>query len=263
VEGVGLTLFKKVMEYLVILLAVLCAVFQNKAIPDTGRKIPSYIRLALTFFIISELSFTLYVDVYGALNAFGHLLKLISYGFIARMVIGEGLDKPYEYLFKEVYQKSIRDSLTGLLNRSGLEEIAHTLFVREKRYPSTFACIFMDLDNFKSINDRFGHAEGDLALIEFSKLLRSSFRESDLLARVGGDEFAVLMEGGLPGASLCETRLQQAVATWTGDNPFRASIGVTTGVVLRPSGSDKSLLELLAQADEEVRRFKLLKKGVR
>jgi diguanylate cyclase (GGDEF)-like protein len=263
VEEVGLTPFKKAMEYLVIFLAALCFVFQDKLIPNTGRKIPSYIRWALAFFIASELSFTLYTDVYGVFNAFGHLMKLISYMFVARMVIGEGLEKPYEYMFKDIYQRSIRDQLTGLLNRSGFEEMVQTLFTQEKRYPKNFAFIFMDLDNFKSINDRYGHAEGDLALIEFSKLLRSSFRESDLLARVGGDEFAVLIQGGIAEATLCETRLQQAVAYWTQSNPFRTSIGVTTGVVFRPSGSDISIFELLAQADEEVRRFKLLKKGVR
>lgn len=263
VEGVGLTIFKKAMEYLVVVLALLCIVFQNKLIPNTGEKLSGYIRLSLVFFILSELSFTLYVDVYGAFNAFGHLMKLFSYGFIAEMAIGEGLEKPYEYLFKEVYQKSIRDSLTGVFNRSGLEEMAQTLFVREKRYPTNFAFIFMDLDNFKSINDRFGHAEGDLALNEFSKLLRATFRESDILARVGGDEFAVLMQGETAGATLCESRLQQAVAAWTNANPYRASIGVTLGVVLRPAGSDISILELLAQADEQVRRFKYLKKGLR
>ena len=262
-EGVGLTPFKIAMEYLIILLAVLCVLFLHKLVPDLGRKIHTLIRLALVFFILSELSFTLYVDVYGVLNAFGHLLKLISYGFIAQMVIGEGLEKPYEHLFKEVYQKSIRDSLTGLFNRSGLEEMAHTLLSREKRYPANLAFVFMDLDNFKSINDRFGHAEGDLALNEFGKLLRSSFRESDILARVGGDEFAVLMHGELAGAKLCEKRLQAAVAGWKQANPYRASTGVTTGVAIRPAGSDISIFELLAQADEEVRRLKLLKKGVR
>jgi len=263
VEGVGITPFKKAMEYVIVLLAVLYVVFQNKVIPSLGHTISIYIRLALVSFILSELSFTLYVDVYGTLNALGHLLKLISYGFIAQMVIGEGLEKPYEHLFGEVYQKSIRDSLTGLFNRSGFDEMAHTLFFREKRYPADFTCIFMDLDNFKRINDRYGHAEGDLALNEFSKLLRTSFRESDILARVGGDEFAVLMEGGMESAMLCETRLQQAVAKWTQANPYRAATGVTTGAVVRPSGSDTSIFELLAQADEEVRKLKLLKKGVR
>jgi len=85
---------------------------------------------------------------------------------------------------------SFYDSLTGLHNRNFFEEEVKR--VESGRF-NPIGLIICDLDNLKSINDSFGHKEGDSLLIAFSKILKASFRKSDIISRIGGDEFAVLL----------------------------------------------------------------------
>lgn len=97
-------------------------------------------------------------------------------------------------MFKEVerirYQAE-HDSLTGLYNRTALETIINTLFTNGNKLDCSF--IMIDIDNFKTINDVFGHDKGDEVLCDVSTILKNHFRKSDIVARFGGDEFAVFM----------------------------------------------------------------------
>lgn len=95
----------------------------------------------------------------------------------------------------EAIQLATLDDLTKLSNRRGFLLLSeHSLSVsRREKLP--LVLIFMDLDRFKFVNDEFGHAEGDKALITFANLLKSTFRESDIFARLGGDEFVILLSG--------------------------------------------------------------------
>lgn len=88
---------------------------------------------------------------------------------------------------------SVRDPLTGLYNRRRFEEFLEQEIVRGDRYFHTFSIIMVDLDNFKFINDNYGHPVGDLVLKELSIFLASDLRRGDLLARLGGDEFALIL----------------------------------------------------------------------
>jgi len=90
-------------------------------------------------------------------------------------------------------EKSLLDPLTGLDNKRGLEVNAKTLMALARRNNQSVAVIFIDIDNFKPINDQFGHDVGDKALIAFSQCLKNILRRSDLIARVGGDEFVLLL----------------------------------------------------------------------
>jgi diguanylate cyclase (GGDEF)-like protein len=85
------------------------------------------------------------------------------------------------------------DGLTGLLNRRMVDEKLHDEFKRSKRYDSAFSFAIIDLDHFKNINDTYGHSGGDEVLREVSKTLSHSFRETDIVGRFGGEEFAVIM----------------------------------------------------------------------
>lgn len=85
------------------------------------------------------------------------------------------------------------DDLTKLSNRRGFESLAQHALGLCKRVARPACLLYFDLDMFKQINDRFGHAEGDTALINFSSLLAGNFRESDVIGRLGGDEFAVFL----------------------------------------------------------------------
>ncbi|WP_419419559.1 diguanylate cyclase [Legionella sp. D16C41] len=95
----------------------------------------------------------------------------------------------------ESLQLSITDELTGLSNRRGFLKIANYLFQKCQRENQEFNLLFFDLDKFKPINDKFGHAEGDKVLKTFSKCLLQNFRCHDVIARLGGDEFCVFCSG--------------------------------------------------------------------
>lgn len=100
------------------------------------------------------------------------------------------------------FSMAVTDELTGLSNRRGLFTVGQKVVDVCRRGGHPIALAFFDLDGFKSINDRFGHAEGDAVLKSFAELLRKTFRHSDVVARLGGDEFVVV----LPDASIDEAR---------------------------------------------------------
>src|SRR6185312_3904038 len=105
------------------------------------------------------------------------------------------------------------DDLTGLYNRRGFQTLARQHMKMADRMRKRVSHIFVDLDGLKEINDSLGHREGDLALIEAADLLKETFRESDIIARIGGDEFVVL---ALETVGLAQehwvTRLQENLA---------------------------------------------------
>jgi hypothetical protein len=88
---------------------------------------------------------------------------------------------------------SIRDPLTRLYNRRKFEEFLRYEFSRSSRHQHSFCLIIIDLDNFKAINDTYGHPVGDIVLEQFADILRKHSRKSDLVARLGGDEFALIL----------------------------------------------------------------------
>jgi len=116
-------------------------------------------------------------------------------------------------LVSDLRRLSRHDGLTGLLNRRALEDALTTQLQRSRRNGEAFCVLMLDADHFKRINDRFGHAVGDLALKHLSALLRSHMREVDRLARFGGEEFVVLLPGlALADALPVAERLRQAIA---------------------------------------------------
>lgn len=100
-----------------------------------------------------------------------------------------------------------RDSLTGLSNLRGFLEIGRYLLALSTRLGHEVKAVYVDVEGFGSFNERLGMAAGDRALVEIAQALLASFRESDLIARVGGDEFCVLLSTGAD--SRLESRLQR------------------------------------------------------
>jgi diguanylate cyclase (GGDEF)-like protein len=96
-------------------------------------------------------------------------------------------------LQEQLKSSAITDYLTGLLNRRGFFTLAEQQCKLADRTGQRMSLLFIDLDNMKQINDTLGHKEGDRALIDTASLLRKTFREADIVARIGGDEFAVLL----------------------------------------------------------------------
>src|SRR5438046_8978906 len=94
---------------------------------------------------------------------------------------------------EEFQEKAIRDTLTGLYNRRLAEERLMVEVTRSKRYGHPLSVLALDLNDFKLINDGYGHAAGDLVLKRFADRLKQAIRVPDLAARIGGDEFLVLL----------------------------------------------------------------------
>jgi diguanylate cyclase (GGDEF)-like protein len=93
----------------------------------------------------------------------------------------------------ELESRVDEDPLTGLLNRRGFERAFERALAYVQRYGATAALLFLDLDGFKAVNDRYGHAAGDWALGRIARLISGHVRASDVVARIGGDEFVVLL----------------------------------------------------------------------
>ena len=154
------------------------------------------------------------------------------------------------------YQAST-DPLTTLNNRRHFLLKADQEFLRFKRYGTDFAMLMLDLDYFKNVNDTYGHQTGDALLREFARQMRVAFRHSDVLGRVGGEEFCVLLlESSLHRGIEVAERLRQLVEK----NPlqlnaitvpYTVSIGVTTS-----SLSDASLDGIMRRADAALYRAK-------
>jgi diguanylate cyclase (GGDEF)-like protein len=117
------------------------------------------------------------------------------------------------------------DPLTGLLNRRGVEHAASEMLAASPAGAVTI--LFVDVDGFKAINDRYGHAEGDRALVALASLLRTTVRTSDHVARVGGDEFVVVL-GAEADPDAAAGRVRQAFAAWRAPND-RYSLRVSVG----------------------------------
>ncbi len=157
----------------------------------------------------------------------------------------------------EVLQLATTDPLTGLANRRSLIDRLDVALSRSVRSGRTVTVLYLDLDNFKVVNDRLGHAAGDHVLVEVARRLRRAVRPSDTSARIGGDEFAVVCdELGAPGeAALVAARilaaLQAPIAVADTSVVVTPSIGVATGRVM-----DNDAKTLLANADVALYRAK-------
>ena len=154
-------------------------------------------------------------------------------------------------LYDELRQLAYRDPLTGLANRSRLQDrVDHALERMQGRSPNHAAVLFIDLDHFKHLNDRFGHAKGDRALQIIADRIRTIIRPGDTAGRLGGDEFAVLLEdveGGEVVAVVCQ-RLIDGLSQPIELGDASPIVGASIGYAL--SGSDSSTSEnLLRNAD--------------
>lgn len=148
---------------------------------------------------------------------------------------------------------SQRDPLTGAHTRSWFK--AHLAGRLKEARTSPFTLMMIDLDNFKKINDTWGHLEGDRALVTVVELLRRSLRSTDVIARFAGDEFLVL--AGLSGAGECaiiQRRIQQHLLAYNMNSGKPYTLGWSTGTIY--CDKPRNLDELLASVDEHMYRAK-------
>ena len=173
-------------------------------------------------------------------------LLLTAAGNLVRFVL------EHEAIQREMARQARTDPVTGLLNRRAfLEEIARCAErLDREELPGTL--MFVDLDNFKSVNDSLGHEMGDQVLIHTATLLRNVVRPTDLVARLGGDEFAVWMNGAdhMTAAERAEqlrTQVPHEMSELAGTSTLR--LGVSIGIATRSFGSQEQIDSVLRRAD--------------
>lgn len=162
-------------------------------------------------------------------------------------------------LQKMLQSLTLIDDLTGLHNRRGFLALAeqHLRLILRK---GAALLVYMDLDNLKLINDTYGHLEGNRALIVTANVLRACFRQSDILSRLGGDEFCVLMtDAGRDSAQQVRKRLQQRVDFINALFTWRFRISLSVGIAEVPAVRQPSLDELLRIADARMYEEKRMK----
>jgi diguanylate cyclase (GGDEF)-like protein len=156
-----------------------------------------------------------------------------------------------------VKAQAVTDELTGLANRRRFMEVVELELKRAERFQSPLGLLLVDLDDFKLVNDRFGHGTGDEVLRALSDVFRESLRDVDLAARLGGEEFAVLLpETDYSGAAGVAERLRASLASLELATPDGEGFGVTAsfGVAVYPEA--QSVDELLRTADAALYRAK-------
>lgn len=153
-------------------------------------------------------------------------------------------------LAHQLRRQMLHDPMTGVLNRRGLEEAAEGAIANADRHGRPLALVVCDLDGFKALNDGFGHIAGDEALRGFAQLLKSAVRRGDIVGRMGGDEFGLLLvETDAVAAAEVMERVRAEVACLrlpgASDALLNASFGVT-----QLAGGDRNLDDLVARADK-------------
>jgi two-component system, cell cycle response regulator len=154
-------------------------------------------------------------------------------------------------LLAELRQLVIVDELTGVYNRRGFVSLADHHFALTSRTGGTLSLLYIDLDGMKGINDTYGHHEGDHALRTTADLLVRTFRFTDVIGRLGGDEFCVLLtpSGGVTDADIAVARLDAQVAETNRSAVLRYELAMSVGVARYEASAPCSLDELLRKAD--------------
>ncbi|MGZ9897244.1 sensor domain-containing diguanylate cyclase [Shewanella gaetbuli] len=148
-------------------------------------------------------------------------------------------------------QQSTLDPLTCISNRRGFEMLSEQVLANSDRLGFNTSLLFFDLDYFKEINDEYGHAEGDKALQTFAGLLIDSFRDSDVIARFGGDEFIVLLSHEGQGDNcMVLNRFEHIVAKHNAQSNAPYNLAYSVGIANRAFDSELTLNEYLTNADE-------------
>jgi two-component system cell cycle response regulator len=160
-------------------------------------------------------------------------------------------------LQRELMNLSLTDELTGLNNRRGFFTLAERQLKLSRRRGQGLVVVLADLDGLKQINDKFGHAEGDRALIATAQVLLATFRDVDIIARLGGDEFAVVVvdaDENLEEA--LRTRLLRQIEARNAREGDSYNLSLSVGTARQPVRKPRTMDELLARADEALYKVK-------
>jgi diguanylate cyclase (GGDEF)-like protein/PAS domain S-box-containing protein len=164
-------------------------------------------------------------------------------------------------LERELHRLATTDMLTGMANRRAFLETADAAYRTAREHGTPLTLLMLDVDHFKSINDRFGHLEGDRALVAFARAVMDGLRPGDAVGRLGGEEFGVLLQGTTlaQGHEVavrllnCVRTLELAGVDAAGSHHYRITASMGLGTL---RGSDRSLRDLLDRADQALYQAK-------
>jgi diguanylate cyclase (GGDEF)-like protein len=252
VPGQGLTALKVALEWLVfgIYLGGAAVLFLRRG-TIANCDIESLL-LALLLLAAGELFFTVYVQVSSTTNLLGHIYKVFAYYFLYRALYAEAVRQP----FRRMRWMLTHDELTKLPNRTAFNERLEAVVAQAKQNGGVCAVLLMDLDRFQAVNDTLGHEQGDALLISVARRIQDHLPPSAYVARFGGDEFIILLEG----AAVEDARRIGEGLLHTIGSPFelgadRLDIGASLGIVTCPTDGDSVSL-LMRHADLALHRAK-------
>lgn len=237
----------------------LLLMFVPAVIISSPRRLGMAFVLAMTVFLSSLLAISLYLGPLAPI-ADHHLQFLGWANFVLFVAMFSGTADYYRGKLvkaeRELQSLATTDPLTGLSNRRHFEQMAEAALARARRAGSAYCVAILDIDRFKSINDSHGHHVGDRVLVAVSETLRTCVRETDLLARWGGEEFVLLMPDTLAeGALALAERIRDAVEA--GAMPHAGSvIRFTLSAGLTQAQANDDLDAALTRADKALYRSK-------
>jgi len=167
-----------------------------------------------------------------------------------------------KHMEEQLRTLSLTDELTGLHNRRGFFILVEPLLKLSKRQKRGVLMLYADLDNLKRINDTFGHQEGDSALIDTANILRTTYRESDIIARIGGDEFVVIPVGSSEDhVEIITARLEENLKDHTAKKERKYSLSLSFGISHYDPESPCSIDDLITGAEKSMYAQKYKKKS--
>jgi len=152
-----------------------------------------------------------------------------------------------------------RDPVTNLYNRHYFREIAQKELAIARRYDNKLTFVFIDVDNFKQVNDKFGHRKGDEVLRKVGLILKEESRDSDIVARWGGDEFIMLLtKTNSRKAMILIKRIQEIFSHYVREEELNENLGLSFGV---EEGQEETMKEIISKADQQMYLRKKNKKN--
>jgi diguanylate cyclase (GGDEF)-like protein/PAS domain S-box-containing protein len=157
-------------------------------------------------------------------------------------------------------EKALRDPLTGFRNRDYFDDAIQIELQRSRRYKREFTLMMADLANFKLVNDRLGHQEGDRILAGIAEIIQNALRDSDWVVRYGGDEFLLVLPETGSGLDSLVSRLTVNVESWCRENCKGLPVGIDFGAGTWHPDQPKPILDLVHEADAALYRNKAIRK---
>ena len=195
------------------------------------------------------------VPEHGAAALLASIAAILALGFL--FLVAHYIHR----MEKDIRDLSLRDELTGLYNLRGFQFLAEQALRLAQRSQVPFSVVFIDVDDLKQVNDSLGHGVGSAFLAETADLLKANFRETDVIGRIGGDEFAVAGQFSRDAIVEATARLQQQASRNRNEIPGRLSISLSIGHITTDGGAHETLQQLLDKADavmyDQKRRKKL------